>query len=147
MAVKKNSAVVHTDPEQAEQGDTFAFDEAFGEWHSQEEGYRSTYEVLKLYSTVILYSYCTHTRYYTSSAVYDVSSAVDDVIYTTTTSFTHHQHNTNLLLHSFHTSSTPSTVFAGVAPLVVSALDGYNVCIFAYGQVLLIDCAINRLCY
>eukprot|EP00656_Telonema_subtile_P051544 TRINITY_DN6958_c0_g1_i3.p1 TRINITY_DN6958_c0_g1~~TRINITY_DN6958_c0_g1_i3.p1 ORF type:complete len:580 (+),score=132.77 TRINITY_DN6958_c0_g1_i3:1380-3119(+) len=31
-------------------------------------------------------------------------------------------------------SSTQATVYATVAPLVASVLDGYNVCIFAYGQ-------------
>lgn len=34
----------------------------------------------------------------------------------------------------FGPDSTQEQVFADVAQLVTSALDGYNVCIFAYGQ-------------
>lgn len=34
----------------------------------------------------------------------------------------------------FNTQSTQAQVFAEVAPFVQSCIDGYNVCIFAYGQ-------------
>ena len=34
----------------------------------------------------------------------------------------------------FSQTSTQSEVFAAVQPLCVSVLDGFNVCIFSYGQ-------------
>lgn len=42
------------------------------------------------------------------------------------------------LLHPkkvFGLEARQETVYAEVSPLVVSVLDGYNACIFAYGQV------------
>lgn len=37
-------------------------------------------------------------------------------------------------MHIFFSSAITDDVFADASPLVISVLDGYNVCIFAYGQ-------------
>lgn len=43
----------------------------------------------------------------------------------------------------FTPESTQPEVFTDVQPMVVSAMDGYNVCIFAYGQVCYVDRAMK----
>ena len=41
-----------------------------------------------------------------------------------------------MLLKVFGLEAKQETVYAEVSPLVISVMDGYNACIFAYGQVL-----------
>lgn len=43
----------------------------------------------------------------------------------------------------FGPSSSQADVFADVSQLVTSALDGYNVCVFAYGQVRMQHCVLR----
>ena len=45
----------------------------------------------------------------------------------------------------FACDSTQEKVYAEIADLVVSVLDGYNVCIFAYGQTGLVSASCFRL--
>lgn len=45
---------------------------------------------------------------------------------------------TYIAMQVFGLEAQQETVYAEVSPLVVSVLDGYNACIFAYGQVSLV---------